>query len=112
MYQETNNSIQSLFAQGKEYLELKFQYAKLTLAERLTIILSALVVGAVVLFVGVIALFFLSVAVANWLSIYIGLGWACTIVGLFYVLVGCLIFVFRKPLIENPIARLVSRSIL
>lgn len=112
MNSETTNSFQSLFTQGKEYLELKCQYAKLTLAERLTIILSALVVGAIVLFISVIALFFLSVAVVNWLSAYMSLGWACTVVGLFYVIVGCLIVVFRKPLIENPIARLVSRSIL
>lgn len=110
---ETNKeTAQSLWIRIKEVLTLKYEYARLTLAEKLTMLLTMLVVGFATLLLLMITLFFMSVALAEWMALSIGMGWSCLIVaGIYLVLVGVLVM-FRKQLVADPLSRFITKLML
>lgn len=109
---EQKSQFKQIFDEGKEYLKLRLEYGKLTLTEKLTILLSSLALGLVCVFLGVIAIFFLSMSVVDWIAAYVGSTWAPLIMCAFYLLLIGALIALRKPLIINPMARLLSRIIL
>ncbi len=109
---EKENSFSRLWQQGKDYATLKIEYAKLTAAEKLSVLLSAVAVAFVVFSLAMVALIFLSVALAEWLGQSIGMAWGCGIVAVVYIAMMVLLFLLRKPLFINPVSRFVSRLIL
>lgn len=94
------------------YIKLLLEDARLTLAEKLTRLLSAIALCAVLLVLGIVALVFVSVAVAILLAAAINPLWALVIVATFYLVVLVILLVFRNALLVNPIARFISRLIL
>lgn len=101
-----------LWQQTKEYLKLNVEMAKLTLAERVTILLTTVAVSVVAFALALICFFFLSIAIAHWMSESISLAWAYAIMAGFYLLIIVLLVVFKKPLITDPVARFVSKLFL
>lgn len=85
---------------------------KLTLTERLTIFLTATMVMMLCLILGMFALVFLAIALASVLCEVLPYAWAYTIIGGIFLLLILGVFLLRRPLIENPIARFVSRLVL
>lgn len=94
------------------YAKLYLRFAKLTLAEKVTVFLTAAAVAIAAFVFSVIFIFYMSLAIAWWISPYIGIAWAYAIISFVYLLLIVLLLVFRKPLIMNPIARFISRLIL
>lgn len=109
---EQTNQFKQMFSEGKEYLKLRIEYGKLTLTEKLTLLISSLAIGLICVFLAVIAVFFLSMSAVDWIAEAVGRSWACLIMCGFYVLLIGIIIVARKPLIVNPMSRLISRIIL
>ena len=107
---EKENSFSRLWQQGKDYATLKIEYAKLTAAEKLSVLLSAVAVAFVVFSLAMVALIFLSLA--EWIGQSIGMAWGCGIVAVVYIAMMVLLFLLRKPLFINPVSRFVSRLIL
>ncbi len=103
-----SNSIQSLWTEAKNYLELQKEYLKLDSAEKLSRLLSAIVTVAVCLTLGLVALFFFVIALAFWLAKLVGAAWSFTIMGGVMVLFIIIVFVVRKRWIVQPIARFVA----
>lgn len=101
--------IRSIFRQSKEWISLEVEYAKLTIAEKLTVLLSSLIIGFVCLLFGSVALVMLSMAVAEAFKLILSpaLAYVCT-AGSVLVLV-LLIYLLRNPLLLNPIAKLISK---
>ncbi len=69
-------------ATGQISFRQRLEYAKLTAAEKLTMLITGLAVAAGAFVLGIIFLFFLTIAIAHWIAPSIGLGWA-------YALMGC-----------------------
>ncbi len=104
--------IKNIYVNGAKWLKLEVEYARLTIAEKVIVLLSTLVFGAVCMLLGLIILVLLSLALVNFLSAYMPYALSCLCVcGIILVLV-ILIYLLRRPLFENPISRLISKLIL
>lgn len=90
---------------------LYLEKTKLTVAERLSLLLAAGVMIFICSFLGIIGLVFLSGSLIELLSLWISPIASWAIVGGIYFLLTALIVLLRKPLIFNPVARFVSMLI-
>ena len=96
-------NLQQLFVEFKKYLKLQKEYTKLEITEKLSILLSALVLLSVVIILGMVALFYLSFALAYILDPLVGgLMVSFSIIAAFHLLLVLLVITFRKKLIINP----------
>ena len=105
----TSSSVKTLWERLKLLATLKYDYAKLTLAEKLTMIFAMCLIG---LFMSMFAIFFLSVALSHWIAESIGEAWSSLIVAGIYCVMLLLVVAFRKQLIINPISKFVTRLII
>ena len=104
-----SSSIQTLWTEAKNYLELQKEYLKLDSAEKLSVLLSAVATAAVCLILALAALFFFVIAFALWLAKMVGAAWSFTIVGGAMLLIITIILLCRKRWIVQPIARFVAK---
>lgn len=103
------DEIRSIFDQSKSWLRLELEYAKLTVAEKLTLLMSSLILGFVCLLLGVVVLIMLAFSLAETFRLLMNpaLAYLAT-AGAICVLLA-LLYLLRKPLLLNPIARLITR---
>lgn len=103
------DEIRSIFDQSKSWLRLELEYAKLTVAEKLTLLMSSLILGFVCLLLGVVVLIMLAFSLAEAFRLLMNpaLAYLAT-AGAICVLLA-LLYLLRKPLLLNPIARLITR---
>ncbi len=103
------DEIRSIFEQSKTWLKLEVEYAKLSLAEKLTMLLTSLILGFVCLLLSMVVLIILAFSIAELYKMLMcpALAYLST-AGSVLVLIA-LLFLFRKPLLLNPIARLLTR---
>lgn len=100
----------SLFNQAKVFISSKYDYSKLTLAEKLSIILAQIAIFAIALLIGFSILMFLSFALVNTLSKATDSpALSYLIVAGIWALICLLIFTFKTVLIVNPITRFVTK---
>ncbi len=90
----------------KRYVDLKLESLRLDAVSRITMLISALVIGVVFFCLASLVAVMLSFAAVVYLAPIVG-GYvaASGLVALFYVLVALLLIVFRRPLIIDPITR-------
>lgn len=100
----------SLFNQAKVFISSKYDYSKLTLAEKLSILLVQIAIFAIALLIGFSILMFLSFALVNTLSKATDSpALSYLIVAGIWALICLLIFTFKTVLIVNPITRFVTK---
>lgn len=109
---ETKESIQTLWQRLKELVTLKLEYTKITLAEKMTIILAMVALGLIAIMIGMIVVFFLSVALSHWLAESMGLVWSSLIVAAIYLVFLLVLVALRKQLFINPVSRFISKLML
>lgn len=109
---EKDNSFFRLWGIAKKYLTFQIEYAKLTAAEKITMIFGAVALAFILIMLVTVIGLFATLAVAHLIADTVGIAWAFAIMAGFYLLVAILLIVFRKPLLLNPIARFMSRIIL
>lgn len=102
-------NLQKMFDNIKRMITLQLDYARLTAAEKLTIILSTMAIYGLVVIFATLSLVFITLGVGHLLATTIAPHFAYLIVAGFYVVVLFLLFIFRKQLFVNPIARFVSK---
>lgn len=112
MKETLSEEIKDIFNQSKAWVSLEIEYAKLTVAEKLTILTSALVIGAVCLLLGIVVLIMLAFALVEVFKIFMPSGFAFLSVGGIICVLIILIYLFRKPILLDPIARLITRLFL
>ena len=102
-----SENLQSLWSETKNYLELQKEYLLMDTAEKLTVLLSAVATAAVLLILGMVALFFFVIAFALWLANIVGGVWSFAIMGGSMIALMVVIFIYRKRWIIQPLSRLV-----
>lgn len=108
----TSSGLKQLTASVTRMVKLRIEDARLTAAEKLTLLLTALTFYALMIIVGVVALVFVSIGIGHMLSSTISHPmWAYIYIAGFYVLLFVALVVFRQKLIYDPIARFISRLI-
>ena len=77
---------------------------KLEATERSSIVLSSMVSSMIVAIISILFVLFFSIAIAFCISKYMGINYAgFAIVAAFYFLVGLILIIGRKKIIESPI---------
>lgn len=107
------DNLQDLFQEFRKYLELQGQYLRFEVIEKLTILLSTLVLIFILIIVGVMALFYFSFMLVYVLATATGsfaAGYA--IIGAALILIGLLIYHFRAALIFQPMVNFLARLFL
>jgi len=100
----TDGLISKLLSSLKEYLGLQKEYVMLELTEKLTRLLTALILGAILFVFAIISVIFLSltlVAFLSWLTGSIILSYAI-VTGLF-ILLGVLFYLMRIKWLATPL---------
>lgn len=93
----------------KRLLSLYLDNVKLTVTEKLTVLLSAGVTLVIFLVLGIFSLAFFSGALLELMSIVLPAWASYLILGGFFVLVIVAVALMKKQLIINPISRFISR---
>lgn len=102
-----------LIAEGRKFLSSEFNYTKLTALEKLTVLLSGIATVVVIGLFAVLALYFVSEAVVDVLTIALGSEWlANVIVAVVLLCIMLLVIVLRRQLVIDPISRYVTRMFL
>lgn len=108
---EQDNALTKIWELVQSYISLYLENAKLTLAEKVTLLVTTVALAVVGMLFFVIIFFFLSLGLANLLSIWLGNVWPYVIISGCYLLVLGLLILLRKPLIMNPISRFLTKLI-
>lgn len=94
------------------YVRLLLEDARLSAAEKLTRLLAAVALAAILIIFGTVALLFVSLGVSQLLAESMNEMWAYLIVAAFYVVAFAVLILARRTLLVDPIARFVSKLIL
>lgn len=107
------DNLQQLWAEAKKYVELQRDYARLQLVEKLTILVSTLILVFVLLVLAVIALFYLSFTLAYLLEPVVGGLTAAfgIITGGILALILLVVFL-RRRLIVRPMVNFLANLLL
>lgn len=101
--------IQSIWKLAKRYGCMQFDYAKLTFAEKLVILLSGIAVAAVCFILASFLVLLLSFALIDVLKEEMSSFWAYLIVSGVFILMIVATIIFRRQLIVNPISRFITK---
>ncbi|MDE6267849.1 MAG: phage holin family protein [Muribaculaceae bacterium] len=112
MFSTDNSRRQQLSAVIRRLVHLYINGARIDVTIRLTRLFSAAAIAFVALLLGFGIITFLSLALASFLEEYIPAWSTQLILAAIYLLVIVLLFILRKPLVLDPIARFLSRLIL
>lgn len=105
-------SIQKLFSEIKNYINLQKELLQLTAAEKATTVITLLVVAVAFLFLGSFMFLFLACALAIYLGeLFNNYAAGFGITAGVLLLLALLILIFRRQLIINPIARIMTKVI-
>ena len=112
MNEKPTANIKRLSAILLRYLTLQLDYARLSAAEKLTVLLSTIAFFALLVILGMITLVFISIGIGHWLAATVAPYTAYLFVSAIYLLLLALLIVFRNQIIFNPAARFISRLFL
>lgn len=105
----TNESLKSIFATLRRFAMLHIESARLSTAEKLTLLGTTIVYGALMIILCSMALFFITIGVGHLLATTIAEHLAYLWVSGFYIALVILLMIFKRQLILNPICRYISR---
>lgn len=105
----SESSVKLLWDKLKNLLLLKLEYTKLTLAEKLTILMAMAAMFMIGLFIVMIVIFFLSVALSQWIGSELGTAWGSLIVAGIYLVLLAILYALRRPILFNPIAKFITK---
>lgn len=106
------DNFKRLLGIGRRYVTLQLDYARLTAAEKLTLLLATTAFYALVVIIGMATLFFISIGIGHWLAVTVAPYTAYLFVSAFYLVLSVVLIVFKRRLIFNPVARFISRLLL
>ena len=115
MFSNSKNieSIGKLFLEFKKYLELQKEFVKLDATEKMTVILSAILIVTVLLLLGSIVLLFLTFALAYYLGDVLGsLSLGFGLISAFILLLTVIFYLNRNRMVIQPMARFMTKLIL
>jgi hypothetical protein len=110
---EPADNFQQLYDDVKKYIELQTEYVKVEFVEKLSILLSALLILGLIVLLVVAALFYLFFSLAYVLQPLLGsLAASFAIISGMYVFLIVLFVIFRKRIVINPLVRFLSNLFL
>ncbi len=109
----TTDVIVRLAESLKRYLGYQRTYIQLDLTEKLTILLTALIIGAVIFVISIIAVIFIALTIAAAIETWTGNAcFAYGSISCLFILTCFIIFWMRKPWIVDPLTKFFSNILL
>lgn len=96
----------------KAYVSLNFENIRLTLAEKIILLLSTILTVLIALILGGIAALLVTLGIAQVLSLWLPMWLSYTIMAGVNVLLLLVLLIFRRVLIINPVSRAVTKIIM
>lgn len=106
------DQIKDIFTQGKRWVELETEYVKLTAAEKFTVLTGTAVLGAICLMSGMVIIILLAFALADLFKMMMAPALAYLAVSGVMALLILLVYLLRRRIIFDPIARFITRLFL
>lgn len=112
----SNNSlldqIKTIIARSKDWAALELEYAKLTAAEKITLLAGAAVTGMVCLMLGITALLLFGISLAFLFQEIMCTALAFLASGMVIIAVMVIVYFLREKIIMNPIAKIITKILL
>ena len=112
MKTKITDEIKDMITQGVSWAKLEVEYLKLTAAEKIIILVSMMVIGAVFLLLLLPVLLMFMFALAQVFIDLMPKPVAYVAVGGIVLLLLGVIVIFKKQLVINPVAKFISRVLL
>ena len=112
MKEKLTEELKDILAQGRDWVKLEVEYAKLTVAEKFTVLLSAMIIGAICLLMGMVVLILLSLSLVELFKMMMVSALAYLAVSGIICLLILVLYLLRNPLLLNPIARFITRLLI
>lgn len=106
---EKDNKFVNIADTLRRIATLYIENAKLSTAEKLTVLLSGIAICALVMVLGLLALVFIAIGISALLSEFIAPFWSYFIIAGLFILIAGIIIMLKEPLVLNPVARFISR---
>jgi membrane-bound ClpP family serine protease len=107
------DNIQQIYDELKKYIQLQAEYIKIEFVEKLTILLSKLMIIFIICVLSIAALFYLFFSLAYLLVPIIGsIAGSFAFVAAIFVIGIVIFYSFRKNLVINPLAKFLSNLFL
>lgn len=106
---QDNNGIRRLIDAGRRYIMLNLDYARLTAAEKMTVLLSAIAFYTMVVAFGTLVLIFLSIGVGHLLAVTIAPVTAYLFVAAFYMVLLFVLIALRRKIFVDPICKFITK---
>lgn len=111
--ENTINNLESLIKEIRKYIELEGQYIKLDIVEKLTILLSTLILILILIILGMMALFYFSFMLVYALIPIVGsLIGSYAVIGGIILLLALTVYRMRKQWIFHPIVNFLAKLFL
>ncbi len=111
--QDPSTNFQQLYDDVKKYVELQIEYIKVDFVEKMTILLSALLIIALVLVLVIAALFYLFFSMAYAFEPALGsLALSFGIISGIYVVLIVVFILLRRQIVINPLLKFLTNLFL
>ena len=111
--EQTNDTLLNLVESIKRYLGYQEKFVKLDLTEKLTLLLTALILGSIIFVIGLIAIIFLALTLSAALKAWLGSPCAAyAIVAAIFILLCLLVYFMRAKWLISPLSRFFSNLLL
>lgn len=112
MGNDKSNDLKGLFQSGKKWITSEIECLKLTAAEKLSVLISTIILLMVLFIVGLVVLIVFAFALVDLFALFMPHALACvTVGGIFLILVGTL-YLLRNVLVISPITKLITKLFL
>lgn len=112
MKNKLTDDLRDILTQGANWARLQVEYLKLTASEKIIILVSMMVIGAVFLLLLLPAVLMFLFALAQVFIDFMPVAVAYITVGGIVLLLLGILTIFRKPLVINPVAKFISKVLL
>ena len=109
MKEKFTDEIKEIISQSVSWAKLEVEYAKFTVAEKFTMLLSSLIIGAICLLLGFGMLMLMALALVELFKMIMAPALAYLSVAGIVALLILIIYLLRKPILLNPIAKFITR---
>lgn len=106
------DELKNVIARSKDWATLELEYAKLTAAEKITVLAGAAVTGAVCLLLGMVALILFGISLSYVFLLFMNPALAFLASGGVMLILMALVYFFKEQMIMNPIAKMLTRVLL
>ena len=111
--EEKSSPVESLFDKFKEYLEIRLDLLKLKAIDKSSNLISSCLSMIILLVFGLFFLALFNIGLALLIGYWLGNAfWGFFIVAGFYIIIGLVIYSFRKKWLKAPIASMMIKSLL